>query len=225
MEMELLYRLGIAALLCIFIGIEREWRKKPVGLKTVLVIGITSCLLTTVSIQSAQIYAEPYRTPMDPLRLAAQIVSGVGFLGAGVILRRRNDSISGLTTAAMVWGASGIGITVGAGFYLAAAIGVALILISVDVIPWLVKIIGPSQLQEKEIRLKIVVQKDVNMTDLLKQVKRMHIKIPNVRVKDLNENEREMVFRVIVHGNKYTTDVYYDVSKIEGVSAIEIESL
>lgn len=58
-------------------------------------------------------HSDNVKITMDPLRLAAQIVSGIGFLGAGVILRRGNDSISGLTTAAMIWGAAGIGIAVG----------------------------------------------------------------------------------------------------------------
>ncbi len=74
-------------------------------------------LLTIVSIHSVQKYAVQGLTNMDPMRLAAQIVSGVGFIGAGVILRRSNDMISGLTTAAMVWAASALGIASGAGFY------------------------------------------------------------------------------------------------------------
>ena len=70
---------------------------------------------------------------MDPLRLAAQIVSGIGFLGAGVILRRGNDSISGLTTAALIWGAAGVGIAVlGAGYYIEALAGVVLLIVSVE---------------------------------------------------------------------------------------------
>ncbi len=111
-------KLVIAATLSLVIGIERELKKKPVGLKTSLVIATFSCLLTIISIETA--YSTPparedINITMDPLRLAAQIVSGIGFLGAGVILRRGNDSITGLTTAAMIWGAAGIGIAVGGG--------------------------------------------------------------------------------------------------------------
>lgn len=81
---------------------------------------------------------------MDPLRLAAQVVSGIGFLGAGVILRRGNDSISGLTTAAMIWGAAGIGIAVGAGFYMDATLAVIIIVFGIEVLsPFLMKI-GPK---------------------------------------------------------------------------------
>lgn len=82
---------------------------------------------------------------MDPLRLAAQIVSGIGFLGAGVILRKGNDSITGLTTAAMIWGAAGIGIAVGAGFYIEAFATVVIVVIGIELIaPFLLKI-GPKE--------------------------------------------------------------------------------
>lgn len=74
-------------------------------------------MLTIVSIQSAEYYAEiSMNIRSDPMRLAAQIISGVGFLGAGVILHRHDDAISGLTTAAIVWASAGVGITCGAGF-------------------------------------------------------------------------------------------------------------
>jgi putative Mg2+ transporter-C (MgtC) family protein len=124
MYYETILKLGISAVLGLIIGLERELKRKPVGLKTSLVMSIVSCILTIVSIESAYLFEKASNITMDPLRLAAQIVSGIGFLGAGVILRRENDSISGLTTAALIWGAAGIGITVGAGFYTEAVIAV-----------------------------------------------------------------------------------------------------
>ena len=157
-ETEIFVKLGISAILGLVIGLERELKRKPVGLKTSLVICIVSCLLTIVSMESAY-NAVPgaVNITMDPLRLAAQIVSGIGFLGAGVILRRGNDSISGLTTAAMIWGAAGIGIAVGAGFYLESFVCVALLIFSVEFIPFIMKLIGPKQLREKEILLQLYV--------------------------------------------------------------------
>lgn len=101
-----------------FIGLERESKGKPVGFKTCVIIAVASCLLTIVSIQSAEYYANiSDNIRSDPMRLAAQIISGVGFLGAGVILHRRDDAISGLTTAAIVWASAGVGIACGSGFY------------------------------------------------------------------------------------------------------------
>ena len=108
----------LAMLLGGVIGLERELKRKPVGVKTCVIIAITTCILTIVSIQSAEYYAEVSENiRTDPMRLAAQVISGIGFLGAGVILRKSNDAISGLTTAAIIWAAAGIGIATGAGFF------------------------------------------------------------------------------------------------------------
>src|SRR5699024_11384440 len=91
--LEMILRLIIAGILGLMLGLERELKRKSLGLKTILVISIVSCLLTIVSIQSSYILpgSELLEIRMDPLRLAAQIISGVGFLGAGVILRRGDD--------------------------------------------------------------------------------------------------------------------------------------
>ena len=76
----------MSALLGLLLGIEREVKHKPVGMKTSVVMSVAACLFTIIKIESSYRYAEPYIGPMDPLRLAAQIVSGIGFLGAGVII-------------------------------------------------------------------------------------------------------------------------------------------
>jgi putative Mg2+ transporter-C (MgtC) family protein len=221
----IMMKLGIAAILGLIIGIEREIKKKPVGLKTSLVISIVSCLLTVVSIEAANLYSEAYSKPMDPLRLAAQIVSGIGFLGAGVILRRGNDYISGLTTAAMIWGASGIGIAVGAGFYIEATVVAFLILMSVQFIPIFVQWVGPSSLREKEIRLQLYITSECKLTTVLKEMNKKDIKVSKVRVKDLENGSHKMDLLIRVPQKRYTTDVYYDVKLIPGVTSAEIESL
>src|SRR5699024_12588903 len=92
-DLEMLGLLLLASVLGMTIGLERELKRKPLGLKTSLVISIFSCLLTIVSIQSSYIFyaSENAEIRMDPLRLAYQIVSGVGFLVPGVILRGGDD--------------------------------------------------------------------------------------------------------------------------------------
>ncbi|WNS74705.1 MgtC/SapB family protein [Bacillus sp. DTU_2020_1000418_1_SI_GHA_SEK_038] len=227
LELEILMKLGISAVLGLVIGIERELKRKPVGLKTSLVISIVSCLLTIVSIESAYIFPgkEGVNIQMDPLRLAAQIVSGIGFLGAGVILRRGNDSISGLTTAALIWGAAGIGIAVGAGFYLEAMAGVALLIISVEVIPFFMALLGPRQLREKEITLQLKVTDKENIADILSAIKDIKISIKRVRIKDLEGGKHLIQLVVTVNKKKSITDVYYSVSQLSGVRSVEIESL
>lgn len=222
----ILVKLGISAFLGLVIGLERELKRKPVGLKTCLVISISSCLLTIVSIESAKSFSDlTGRTMMDPMRLAAQIVSGIGFLGAGVILRRSNDVISGLTTAAMIWGASGLGIASGAGFYMEAAAGALMILISVELIPLVMKWMGPKTLREKEARVRIIVPDGWNMTEMVKEIRKKGLKILNVRVKDLDNGTSKMELTLSIYEKRYTTDIYYDIKEIKGVQNVEIETL
>ena len=221
-----IFNIGVAAILSIIIGLERQLKKKPLGLKTCLVIGIVSCLLTTVSIESSEKFAEAYIRPMDPLRLAAQIVSGIGFLGAGVILRRNNDMISGLTTAAMVWGAGGIGISCGAGFWFEATIATVLILVSVEIIPFIFKFIGPKTLRERDLKVKITVDEEEKMTEILKELKQKGMKAKKVRVKDIKQGELQQLDLILVVNEKlYITEVYYALKQIHHVVHVEMESL
>lgn len=225
-HVDIVLKLCLTGFLGLIIGIEREIKRKPVGLKTSTVISIVSCMLTIISIEA------PYMTPksdainltMDPLRLAAQIISGVGFLGAGVILRRENDTITGLTTAAMIWGAAGIGVAVGAGFYFEAIAGVVLILISVELIPPLMNFIGPKQLREKELLLQLIVADKNNIGIITNKIKEEDIDIKNIRIKDAGDS---LIVQLIitVHYQRLTVDVYTAVSKIQGIQAVEIENL
>jgi putative Mg2+ transporter-C (MgtC) family protein len=227
LELEILMKLGISAILGMIIGLERELKRKPLGLKTCLVISIVSCLLTIVSIESAYKFPnnDQINITMDPLRLAAQIVSGIGFLGAGVILRRGNDSISGLTTAALIWGAAGIGIAVGIGYYLEAIAGVALLIISVELIPLIFGLLGPRQLRQKEITMHLRVDDINNFDPIIQALGKLKITIRSIRIKDLKEGSHLISLVVTVDYRREITDVYYNVSKIKGVEKMEVGSM
>ncbi|WP_144513957.1 MgtC/SapB family protein [Bacillus sp. FJAT-22090] len=228
---EIMFKLTIAALLSLIIGIERELKKKPVGLKTSIVIATFSCLLTYISIESAY-KAHPnegINITMDPLRLAAQIVSGIGFLGAGVILRRGNDSITGLTTAAMIWGAGGIGIAVGAGFYFEAALSVCIVLIGIEIIPPLLARIGPKRLRSKELSLIVLVSNTDNITKVYDFLQASGLYIESIRIKDItldnNTIKHEMDMRLSIVTKKNTVEFYHILKKQEFIETVEVESI
>lgn len=107
--LELTKRLLLAAFLGAVIGLERELRKKPAGLRTNALIALGTALFTVMSLELAAEGA-------DPSRIAAQIVTGVGFLGAGAIMRT-NGNVHGLTTAATIWVNAAVGLAAGAGRY------------------------------------------------------------------------------------------------------------
>jgi putative Mg2+ transporter-C (MgtC) family protein len=223
-ELEILMKLGISAILGMVIGVEREIRNKPLGLKTSLVICLSSCLLTIVSIESANKYAIAGLHVMDPMRLAAQVVSGVGFLGAGVILRKHNDVIVGLTTAAMIWGASGLGIAVGAGFYAEAIFGMLLILASVVIVPFFIKKVGPKTLTLKELRVKLVVRHEGDLTGIIKSILAKHYKMNNIHIKELNADHQELNFILLVE-KKFASEVYYEMKSLPFIETVEVETL
>lgn len=103
----------LAAILGGIIGIEREWRGRPAGFRTNILIALGSCMFTLLSIRGFPLQGS---TAQDSARVAAQIVSGIGFLGAGALLQTRNKT-KGMTTAATIWLVAAIGMAVGTGSY------------------------------------------------------------------------------------------------------------
>ncbi len=129
-ETDILIRLGLAALLGMIVGYERERQNQPAGLRTHAILAIGSCLAMTISINIAMQFV-PAVPNGDPGRLAAQVVSGIGFLGAGAILRY-GTNVKGLTTATSLWTIAIVGLAVGAGhFFSAVGTTVALIIVLV----------------------------------------------------------------------------------------------
>jgi putative Mg2+ transporter-C (MgtC) family protein len=123
---ELLARLGLAVLLCGAIGLEREARDQPAGLRTHILVGVGAALFTLVS---AYGFSDAPGSSPDPTRISAQIVSGIGFLGAGAIIRQ-GLTVRGLTTAAALWIVAAIGMAAGAGYYFGAVVTTVLVLIA-----------------------------------------------------------------------------------------------
>jgi putative Mg2+ transporter-C (MgtC) family protein len=126
-DMELVLRLGAAALLGSLIGIERERLLWAAGLRTHMLVCVGSCLVMVVSAYGFGPVLGRY-VVLDPSRMAAQVISGVGFLGAGSIILR-NEVVKGLTTAASLWAVAAVGLAVGGGLYLAAIVATAIILV------------------------------------------------------------------------------------------------
>lgn len=126
-DVEIVLRIGLAALLGMVVGYERERQNQPAGLRTHTILAIGSCLAMTISINISTQFANSG----DPARLAAQVVSGIGFLGAGAILRY-GTNVKGLTTATSLWTIAIVGLAVGAGHYFASiATTVALLIVLV----------------------------------------------------------------------------------------------
>jgi putative Mg2+ transporter-C (MgtC) family protein len=128
---ESLLRLALAAVLGGLIGVERELREREAGLRTHLLVALGSALFTIVGAYGFHDFLNSGASVVraDPTRIAAQIVTGIGFLGAGAIIRQ-GLSVRGLTTAATLWVVAAVGVAAGAGYYSVAVITTALVLIA-----------------------------------------------------------------------------------------------
>jgi len=128
---EVFLRLALAAALGAAIGLERELREREAGLRTHLLVSLGSALFTIVSAYGFHAFLNSGANVVraDPTRIAAQIVTGIGFLGAGAIIRQ-GLSVRGLTTAATLWVVAAIGLAAGAGYYSGAVIATVLVLLS-----------------------------------------------------------------------------------------------
>lgn len=228
---DVLLKITIALALSLIIGIERELKKKPIGLKTSAVIATFSCLLTIVSIESA--YMFPGSTEigirMDPLRLPAQIVSGIGFLGAGAILRRDNDNITGITTAAMIWGAASIGITVGAGFYIEALFTVVSVMIVIEGLAPFLSRFGPRRIRSRELPCTIIIIDKSKIEDLLNHLKDNKMTIKRFRIRQIvtddESDKHELEFRLSTTSKKPTSKVYDELTSLPYIESVELEIL
>nr|WP_308920939.1 MgtC/SapB family protein [Janthinobacterium sp. J1-1] len=161
-EWELVGRLAFSALLGSVIGYERERLAWVAGLRTHMLVCVGSTLIMIVSAYGfSEVLSE--RVTLDPSRMAAQVVSGIGFLGAGAILAR-GEIVRGLTTAASVWSVAGIGLAVGGGLYTpAVAATVIILIILAGIKPLEKRFIGSRQRRE----LLITAERDALSLDKL----------------------------------------------------------
>ena len=225
-EWELVLRLTLAAILGGVIGYERQSRRKSAGLRTNVLVCLGSCL---IMILSDAIYSGVEgRTNADPARLAAQVVSGIGFLGAGMIIVNRNK-IRGLTTAASLWTTACIGLGVGAGFYVPSIATTVLLVGTLSFVQYL------EQHHVKKDSRKIyaeVEQLDSFMQELDEVLTRQAVNLGRVEILeksypdelDVGENTPGIV-KVMVYLQlpRYTdcSFIISSLSKIEGVRLVE----
>lgn len=198
-EISLFYRLIFAGLLGGLIGLEREFRAKDAGLRTHFFVAIGSALFMIISqfgfteglnqIVAAMPtdFANPPRYQADVTRVASQIVTGIGFLGAGAIIVNKRGFVSGLTTAAGIWLTSAIGVCVGAGFYLLASIATVITLAGFEIL----RIVSHKICRLKH-ELDFVLDSDdeKNVTGVLEEFRKQDIEVVKYRLFNYDEGYR-----------------------------------
>lgn len=184
----------VALVLSACIGVEREIHSQPAGLRTHIILGMGACLASALSIAFSHDFSSP-QFQSDPARIVAQVVSGVGFLGAGAIMRF-GVNVKGITTASSLWTTAIIGIACGAGYYQAAAITTAFVLFVLEVVSrpvrWLFK---PKRVRELKVRLN---DRPGILNDLRTILESKKVKIISIstHVKDKQRLELDLIIQL-----------------------------
>lgn len=197
---DFLFRIGISFLLSFFIGLERQWRRRAIGLRTNVLVSIGAFLFVSFSMQT---------NVNDVSRIAAQVVSGIGFLGAGVILKDKAN-IKGLNTAATLWCNAAIGTLCAAGLLVEATIGTLFILFANIILRYItqrLKMNYNSKLKYEQYRLKVIVQEEkefIIRTLISQSVNQTDVILINMENTDLEDGKVKLyaTFNIATGKNK-----------------------
>ena len=168
------------------IGYGRERERRPAGLRTHILVSIGS---TLAMITNIYIY-EVYNSSSDPTRLGAQVISGIGFLGAGTIIVTGKNKVRGLTTAAGLWACACMGLAIGAGFYSGAIIGCLFIASVTAVLSKLDKRINRNS---RNITIYILVNSTKAASKLLKDIQSTNVKISDIEISNNNVSSNDLI--------------------------------
>ncbi|GBQ83427.1 MgtC/SapB family protein [Asaia krungthepensis] len=208
--------LGLAFFLSALIGLEREYRQKAAGFRTYTLVGVSAALFMLISKYGFEDVLLPDRVVVDPSRVAAQIVSGLGFIGGGVIFMRR-DTVRGLTTAASVWLTAAIGMACGAGMAGIAVLTTLGYLLIMFLTPaWLLRL---PRAPRHGFKVIIRGDSDVDFVDTVYQtLTRLGFTLGHVW-QERKEEDSVQLLRLHVHGIKPAEEVISALMRIPGVQA------
>ncbi|MGX1460413.1 putative Mg2+ transporter-C (MgtC) family protein [Bacillus thuringiensis] len=190
-DFDFIIRIGVAGLLGAMIGIEREIRSKEAGLKTHFLVAVGSALIMVVSKYAFSDIVFEEHMSLDPSRIAAQVVSGVGFLGAGTIIIQK-QAVKGLTTAAGLWATAGIGLAIGAGMYVVGIGATILVLIGLEIVSRIFKV---QFLFPQNITVQMFVNKHEAVQQILETLQVKGIPILSYEV-EASQQSTETVYKI-----------------------------
>jgi putative Mg2+ transporter-C (MgtC) family protein len=216
---ESLLRLALAALLGGLIGVERELREREAGLRTHLLVSLGSALFTIVGAYGFQAFLDSGASVVraDPTRIAAQIVTGIGFLGAGAIIRQ-GLSVRGLTTAATLWVVAAVGLASGAGYYSVAVITTALVLLAL----WPLRILAYRILvrfRPEDGRLLVALPAGQPPGEVIDEVEKTGARIASLEVSQEGDRRR-LAFDVVLPRDVPAARIVARIADLEHVAEV-----
>lgn len=223
-QLHISIRLFLALLLGGLIGVEREISSHAAGLRTHILVCVGSTLIMMLSMYGFSDFVNEPNVRIDPSRLAAQVISGIGFLGAGTILFN-GRSITGLTTAASLWVVAGIGLAVGAGFYYASVLSCLMVLISL----WILNKLEQKYFGGKKIHTLNVHTKDDHpgiigvITSLLES---QDMNVRKISMKETHVDDGSSIHMTFLFRVPKVNQIPFmleEVSKLPGVIGVAVE--
>ena len=213
---EVAIRIAVAAALGAAVGFERELREREAGLRTHLLVSVGSAIFTIVSAYGFREFLTSGNdlVRIDPTRIAAQIVTGIGFIGAGAIIRE-GMSVRGLTTAATLWVVAAIGLAAGAGYYAAAVIGTAIVIFSLGPLR-LLAYRAIERLRPEERRLMLELQAGQSLTPLLQLLEAQGVHVESLEL----DEERDRRDRPARHSTSRSQPLVPLLSDLDYVLAV-----
>ena len=208
-------RITVSVILGGIIGLERGLKNRPAGLRTYMLVSVGSCLIMLTNQYVNQVFATG-----DPVRMGAQVVSGIGFLGAGTIVVTRRNQIKGLTTAAGLWAAAAVGLAIGVGLYEAGILsGLVIFLVLSLVHRW------DSQMRKTSKVMEIYVELGkITLGDFLRKIREMELDVDDVRTErdGAFEDGKHAYILVLKSKRKINHEqLYTNIREIDGVSYVE----
>lgn len=208
-------RIFAAVIIGGILGLERGMKNRPAGLRTYMLVCVGACVVMLTNQYIYQVFGSG-----DPVRMGAQVVSGIGFLGAGTIIVTRRNQIKGLTTAAGLWSAAGVGLALGIGFYEAAIVGTVAVFAVMTLLQRM-----DNRLHRRSRRLEAYIElKGISLGDFLRTMRESDIEVSDVqREQGEEESDGVRAYVATLKGKQRQnhTELMEKVLEIPGVVFVE----
>ncbi len=210
--LAVILRIVVAVVFGGIIGLERGMKNRPAGLRTYMLVCVGACLIMLTN----QYLFQVTKTG-DPMRLGAQVVSGIGFLGAGTIVVTKHNQIKGLTTAAGLWAAAGVGLALGVGFYEAAVVAGFAVFFVLTVLQ---RFDNRIHRKARFLELYLEISESLGIGDVMKQIREQKVEITGMQLerRDVDEDGVRALIVTLKADKRIDHMVFLEkIRKLEGV--------
>ena len=212
---QVVLRILLAICFGALIGMEREHAHRPAGLRTHILVCVGACLVMLTSEFTYNEYHQ-FSPNMDINRLGAQVISGIGFLGAGTIIRN-GSSVKGLTTAASVWAVACIGLATGVGFYLGATVCTLAIFIALSYVKN-----GAKSYETKKFSLFVTTSNPDVAVEIEKKLFSNSVEINNISLKPIDDNISSVSFKISANAAANTAAIVSQICTLPDISSVNM---